>query len=185
MKWCNYQAENELADFADLLYRAIVAVQKGNNRKEFDFEFRYEFDNATPVISFERGGIGPFENISFGYSLKFKDLSSSDEVKTGKKQNYFRIGKIILASGAHNIYIWFPVTKDHPKNKDWYDRIKEKYKKYNYTTSFTYGAAPDDNVWIGMSHLYRSAFFGDSADGLVSMSKQELLETFFTEVLTV
>jgi hypothetical protein len=173
MRWCNYQAENEMADFADVLYRAIVNVRKKNDW----FDFLEEFDNTTPVISFERGGIGSFENISFGYSLKFNQNDSFN------RRGYFRIGKIIQASGSHNIYIWFPVTKKQDKcseNDEWYKRIE---KKYSYDAPFTFGDAPEGQAWIGMSHVYRSEFFSDPASGLVPMSSRSYWKRFSSRCL--
>jgi len=175
LKWCDYQAENELGDFADLLFLAVQEVVTVWNKQYPDKEiiYRYEFDTTTPTISFERGGTGPSENVSFGYSLAFKAAPDT---------RYFRIGKIAFPSNATNIYVWFPIGSNHNDNKKWYDALIANYDKRKYY-NFTEGASPAGDAWIALRPPYNTAFFNNTTNDTFSMSQQKLLEEFLNEVL--
>ncbi|MDR1220363.1 MAG: hypothetical protein LBK73_12250 [Treponema sp.] len=111
---------------------------------------------GTLIVSIERGGAGtPYENISFRCSLRFKDKKY--------KRAYFHFGKILLASGAHNLFIWFPYNKEDGK-KD------------------------DNDIRVSTGHGLvcanpRSDFSNASTNSMTSMSRVDILNKLFCEAL--
>jgi hypothetical protein len=174
MKWCNYEAENELADFADVLKLAINDALDALNMKD-KFACLLNFDNETSAIQQERCNAGtPDEKISFGYPLHFPGQKTSND--------YFWIGKIVYPADGHFISVWFPKEKVQ-NNSQWYKTLTQPNGRRD--RFFEVWDREPGHANVVLKEPFRADFFNKTDNHQTGMSKLGILTEFLKEVLVL